>query len=182
MNLQVSRLNEKNLDDFWLVHSKSNGGGWCYCVAWWVPVWDGWGDRTEGENRALRTKLFESCCFDGYLLYADSKPMGWCQVIRRDSLPKLVKQFGLSPDAQAWAVTCFFIARGSRRRGLARFLLDEIIKDLKKRKVKRLEAFPRHGETMDEDDLWTGPEQMYIDAGFEYEKTDSLKPVMVLSL
>ncbi len=32
------------------------------------------------ENRALREELFAKQIYDGYLVYIDGEPQGWCQV------------------------------------------------------------------------------------------------------
>src|SRR5262245_26931057 len=92
-------------DDFYRFHSGDEG--WCYCVAWHVPTWDGWTERTDGENRAVRDALFDRGEHDGYLLYAGGEPSGWCQAGPRDRLPKLVASYGLAPDVSVWALTCF---------------------------------------------------------------------------
>ncbi|MCP4582746.1 MAG: GNAT family N-acetyltransferase [candidate division Zixibacteria bacterium] len=182
MNLKIERFAPGNRDDFFKVHCEKNGGGWCYCVAWWVETWDGWGQRTEADNRRLRVKLLDEGHYDGYLLCEDNSPIGWCQVGRRDRLKKLVRQFDLKPDFNTWAVTCFFIAAERRRKGLASFMLKEIMADLRNRGIKKVEAFPRHDDSTSEDDLWTGPRQMYLEAGFEELDIDNNKSIYAIEL
>ena len=122
MKREVRRLTAELVDDFFRLHSEENGCGWCCCVAWWVPTWEGWGDRSANENRALREKLFKQGEYDGYLLYVDDEPVGWCQVGPRDRLEKLVGQFSLAPDPSAWAITCFL---QGLRLAAATFVLDQ---------------------------------------------------------
>ena len=182
MRKELRPLDSTRQADFYRLHSDENGHGWCCCAAWWVPTWDGWGDRTAEENHRLRDELFARREYDGYLLYVEGEPVGWCQVGRRDRLEKLVRQFERPPDPDVYAVTCFFIAPGRRRRGLARFLLAEVIRDLGAWGVDRVEAYPKRGEGLDAGELWTGPEALFTAAGFEVVKDDPAYPVLILNL
>lgn len=164
--LEVRRLSSALRDDFFRVHDEAEGCGWCCCVAWWVPSWDGWGDRTAGQNRALRNELLDRGEQDGYLLYDGARPVGWCQAGPRDRWPKLAKAYHLDPDPEAWAIPCFLILPGHRRRGLARRLLEGALADLRIRGARRIEAFPRRGRDLPDDDAWNGPEALFATAGF----------------
>lgn len=165
--IEVHRLDAARLADFRALHQ----GQWCWCVAWWVPTWDGWTDRTEEENRALREQL----PFDGYLAYVDGRPAGWCQVGPRDRLQKLVRQYGLPPDPEVWAVSCMMILPAHRGQGVASTLLSEVLKDLGGRGVRRVQAFPKR-----KDDPWTGPESMFVGAGFRVVRDDPERPVLAI--
>jgi hypothetical protein len=90
-------LSRERVDGFYELHAGPERG-WCSCVAWWVPDWEGFGERTAEENRALREALFARGEYDGYLAYADGRAVGWAQVGRRDRLAKLLSQFSLAPD------------------------------------------------------------------------------------
>ena len=110
MDISVVPLDSSRREDFYRVHSEANEANWCYCVAWWVPTWEGWGQRTADENLTLRESLFQLGEYDGYLLYVDGEPAGWCQCGPRDRLPKLLEEYRLEPDPEVWAITCFLIA------------------------------------------------------------------------
>lgn len=176
----VRRFEPSLKRDFLELHCEQQGLGWCRCVAWWVPTWDGWGARSAEENLALRESLWERGECDGYLAYEGAKPIGWCQVGERDRLEKLRDQYGLPPRPGTWAITCFAIARDHRRQGLARFVLDAVLADLRERGVRRIEAFPKRAAGTYSSELWTGPEQMYLAAGFRVERDDPLRPILVL--
>ncbi len=181
-NLRVVRFEPAWREDFFRLHQSHPGGGWCYCIAWWVPTWDGWGERSAEQNLALREALLQAGEYDGYLAYDGSDPVGWCQAGRRDRLEKLVRQFELIPDANTWAITCFFILPAYRRQGLAERLLQAVLIDLRQRGVQRVEAFPRRGESLDVDDLWNGPEAMFLAAGFSVWREHPVRPVLALEL
>ncbi len=164
MNRRVQRLSSNNIEDFFKVHSGECG--WCYCCAWWTPTWDGWTKRSDEDNRQFRLDLFKKGEFDGYILYVENQPVGWCQVGKRDRLTKLVKQNKLEPNPEIWAITCFVIRPEFRRQGMASYMLKVILEDLKKRDVTVVEAYPKRTESTESGEHWKGPENMYIRAGF----------------
>ena len=52
MKTEVHRFEVSRRADFFDLHSKKNGEGWCCCVASWVPTWDGWGERSARHDGA----------------------------------------------------------------------------------------------------------------------------------
>lgn len=165
--VRVERLRPELEDAFLALHDDANGAGWCRCVAWWIPTWDGWGERTADENLALRRSLWDAGEHDGFLAFAGDVPVGWVQAGRRDRLEKLVRQLELEPDPEAWALSCFLVAPAARRRGVAAALLDGALAALAADGVTRVEAYPRSdGETGD-GEAWTGPDRLFVGAGFE---------------
>ena len=138
----VFPLEASRREDFYRIHSKTNGANWCYCVAWWVPTWVGWGQRAAEENRSLRERLFQRGQYDGYLLYVDGDPAGWCQCGLRDRPPKLLKQYNLLSAPGVWAITCFLVAPHLKKSGLTHQFLTGGLQDLRRRGVPRVQAFP----------------------------------------
>lgn len=182
MQRTILRLDAAHAADFWRLHTTLCATGWCFCTGWWVPTWAGWGDRSAEDNRALREALFARGEYDGYLLYVDGTPAGWCQVGPRDRLAKLATQFALEPDPTTWAITCFLIQPDQRGQGLAAYLLGEVLADLRARGVARLEAFPKRGADLDALDMWNGPEAMFLRAGFTVVQDDPVRPMLALDL
>src|SRR5687767_15386188 len=178
MRLEVHRFDAARLDDFFRLQSTADDAGWCSCVAWWVPSWQGWGDRNADQNRSLRLELCAQGQYDGYLLYVEGVPAGWCQVGPRDRLEKLVRQLSLDADPEVWAITCFQIAPAFRRQGLATYLLQEVLRDLADRGVRRVEAFPKRTTAEEPGELWNGPEAMYRAAGFTLLRDHPQRPVL----
>lgn len=166
---RLARLSPALEGDFFRLHCEGDGQGWCACVGWWVPTWEGWGGRTAAENRTLRQALFARGEHDGYLAFVGDVPAAWVQVGPRDRLEKLTRQLGLEPDPATWALSCFFVAPAHRGQGLAAWTLSAVLDDLRARGVRRVEAYPRRakdGETLGPGDLWTGPEALFRAAGF----------------
>jgi GNAT superfamily N-acetyltransferase len=179
VSLTVVRFAPEHVDAFHALHGTA---GWCFCVAWWVETWEGWGKRTAEENRALRARLIADEVLDGYLALADGKPVGWCQALPRDRLVKLRAQFGLAPDDATWAIGCFYIHPEHRRQGIARSLLRFVLDDLPARGARRVEAYPKRVAGADAGELWNGPEALLRDFGFTVLKEDPVRPVLARAL
>ena len=182
MEIAIRRLSSGNKQDFYRVHSDQVCGSWCFCAAWWLPTWEGFGDRTSAENRAVREELFDKHTYDGYIVYIDDEPRGWCQVGNRDQYPTLLQKFELEPDAQAWAVTCMALPQRFQGMGLTHKILALIIEDLRARGAKRLQAYPKVEPDLPKEDIWTGPLSLYLKAGFKVVKADEKRPVLELNL
>ncbi|MDD5090229.1 MAG: GNAT family N-acetyltransferase [Candidatus Wallbacteria bacterium] len=164
--LKVRRICRELIPDFYTVHSPESGEGWCNCVAWHVPTWDGWDQRSAEQNRSLRDELFSRGEFDGYLLYSDGVPVGWCQAGPRDRLPKLLSSFGLIPEPGTWAITCMVIIPSSRGKGLCAQFLLLILDEMKTAGIKKIEAYPKQNYGSSPGEAWLGPLQAYEKAGF----------------
>jgi GNAT superfamily N-acetyltransferase len=165
VTFRVERFGPTTREDFRRLHSDANGAGWCRCVAWWVPTWDGWGERTAQENAALRDELCDTGEYDGLLAYDRRDPVGWCQLGPRDRLEKLVRQFELEPDPATWAVSCFLVAPSHRGRGVAGALVAAAVETARAKGAHWLEGYPRTAAN-DAGELWTGPERLFVHTGF----------------
>ncbi len=177
MPVTVVPLDATKRNDFYRVHCDANEAGWCSCVAWWIPTWDRWTERTAEENRNQREQFFEAGLYDGYLLYVDGSPIGWCQCGPRDRFTKLYARYELSPDPMVWAITCFLIVPHQRGHGLVHHLLQSALDDLQHCGIRHVQGFPRRGENLPVDDIWTGPERVFQRVGFSVERDHPQFPV-----
>ncbi len=182
MEIAIKRLSNENRQDFYQVHSEQICGGWCFCTAWWMTTWEGFGERTSQENRALREELFANQIYDGYVVYINSEPQGWCQVGKRDQFTLLMNQFSLEPDEDTWAITCMALPPQYQGLGLAHKILALIIDDLKSKGVKRLQAYPKIALDLPKEDIWTGPLSIFEKAGFKFIMKDERRFVLELTL
>lgn len=182
MKVAIKRLSSEIEQDFYRVHSDQVCGGWCFCAAWWASTWEGFGERTSAENRVVREGLFEKHIYDGYIVYIDEEPQGWCQVGKRDQFHLLLNKFALEPDAEVWAVTCMAIPERFQSLGLTHKILALIIEDLSSRGVKRLQAYPKADPNLPKIENWTGPLSIYLKAGFKVVTADEQHPVLELNI
>jgi hypothetical protein len=180
--LEIKWLSRELKQDFYRVHSDDCCGAWCFCAAWYVPTWEGFGDRSAEQNRQVREVLFERGVFDGYLVFEEGIPSGWVQVGPRDGLGKLVEQFSLQPEPQAWAITCLALASKLQGKGYSHEIVRLILDDLRLRGIKKVQAFPKVGEGLSKETIWTGPLAVFLKAGFKVIQEDEHRPVLEIEL
>ncbi len=180
-DVTIKRLSLERESEFAHIHCDETGNGWCQCVAWWVPTWDGWGERTAAQNLSLRQGLFRDGIHDGYFVYSGGALAGWVQAWKRDAFTKLATQFGVASDEDAWTIGCVLVLPAFREKGVARAALSLIVDDLRLRGARTIDAFPKRGPT-DAGELWNGPESTYARLGFDVVREDAKRPLLRLTL
>jgi GNAT superfamily N-acetyltransferase len=182
VDLDVERLTRDREGDFAAFMGREADGAWCWCAAWWTPTWDGFGDRTSEQNHALRESLFADGIHDGYLAYVEGAPVAWMQVGPRDRLTKVGQSYRLTPEDGVWAVTCVNVLSAYRGRGLARRFLAAVLEDVRAQGVKAIEGYPRPGTDHEPGEVWTGPEGLFVGAGFTEVSRSARRAVFRLDL
>ena len=100
----------------------------------------------------------------------DGEPAGWCAVAPRDEYVRLANSRVLKPvdEQPVWSITCFFVARAFRRRGLTVALLEAAAKFARKQGAKILEGYPTDPRKDQPDAIvFTGLASAFRHAGFE---------------
>ncbi len=149
---------------------------------WWRLPHAAWQQgKGAGNRRALR-RVVATGPPPGILAYADGQPVGWCAVAPRAAYPRLARSRALAPvdDAPVWSLTCFFVARPWRGRGLTRALLDAAAADVRRRGGRVLEGYPieRSARTADAF-VYTGLASTFRRAGFhEVARRSRTRPIM----
>lgn len=182
MEIIIKPLNQTLRADFFRLHSKETGCDWCNCTAWWVPTWEEFSENSRETNLKVREDLFKKNCSDGFLFYKDNQVIGWCQCFQRDAFAKLVKQYSLEPDKEIFALTCMKIHPDYRKQGLSHKFLELIIEHLKEKGIKLLQGFPKSGSSFEDGDVWTGPESIFIKAGFKKIQSQATQPVYQVNI
>jgi GNAT superfamily N-acetyltransferase len=116
------------------------------------------------------------------LAYAGREPVGWCAVAPRSEYAGLARSRVLQPldDKPVWSVTCFFVARGYRRRGVTVGLLGAAAQLAASRGGKWLEGYPVDPRR-DSPDPWvfTGLAEAFRRAKFkEVARRSPTRPIM----
>lgn len=148
--------------------------GWCWCVAWETPDWEGWEDRSEKDNRCLRKTLWDAGSYHGRIFYLDDRPVAWCRVGPRTAWPKLCATFDLELVDSVYAFVCFGIAESYRGQGLMHRAMTLALRDLAAEGVVEVEGFPRKkslANRLDPGEVWMGPARLFSTAGFEIVET-----------
>jgi GNAT superfamily N-acetyltransferase len=126
--------------------------------------------RGEGNRRAFRTLVNAARRPPGLLAYLAGEPAGWVAVEPKSAYPALLRSRRIVQvdDRAAWAVTCLFVARPHRGRGVARALVEAAATYAERHGARIVEAYPLDTEgEVAASDAWTGLRQMYDAAGFE---------------
>jgi len=182
VEIKLRRFDASLRKDFFDLHGAPGTPAECFCAFWWLPEGGDWSKRTADENREQREQLLDHGEYDGYIAYSGGKPVGWCQVGRRDRLPYLKKRMELEPSPEVWGITCFFILPDFRKKGVATEMLRAVLADLRSKGVRRVEAYPRREAKHDDESLWNGPEQIFTREGFKVVREDARRPVLALDL
>jgi GNAT superfamily N-acetyltransferase len=126
-----------------------------------------WQCRTSEENRAASIRLIEAGRLQGYLAYADGRPVGWCQAAPRLAIPNLADDPDLAVDdaAEVGSIVCFLVAESFRRRGVAGALLEAACVGFRVAGLRVAEAYPSRTATSDATN-YHGPLALYLRVGF----------------
>jgi len=131
------------LEDLFGQAGASNG---CWCMYW--RLGPAYRDRPREQNKAALRALTRDGPPPGLLASDTDVAVGWCQLTPRADLPWLSR---LKLDAEqndeqdgtpAWSLSCFYIRRGHRGRGIAAALIDAALTQAKRAGAPALEAYP----------------------------------------
>jgi len=141
----------------------------CWCQAPRGRV-SGSGADPSVRPRALREQLAEDPPA-GLLAYIDGEVAGWVGFAPRPLLPRLERSRTIPKldDIPVWAVVCFRIRVGFRRRGVATKLLAGLVEYAREHGAPGLEAYPidAAGQRLDPGFSFVGLVSMFDKAGFE---------------
>ncbi len=114
----------------------------------WCQPWRGFATKKLSGGRSrpelLRDQMERGDPPPGYLAYLDGEPVGWIGVGVRTELPRLVNSRTIPAidDLPVWAIGCFRIRPGFRRRGIAKALLAGVVDAAKAAGAPGVEAYP----------------------------------------
>lgn len=140
----------------------------CYCQFYHYPgSIKEWGETSKEQKRNASEKLILEEKMKGFLAYVNNQPVGWCNVNNKEaysSIPYEEESEEIMKDKIA-SVVCFVIAPSYRKKGVARFILQKAIINLREKGFKWLESYPRKGELSDAHS-YHGPISLYTSEGF----------------
>jgi hypothetical protein len=159
--------------DFEALFAKHNGvWGGCWCMFY----------HTKGEflikdhapeNKKAKKALVKRRQTHGIIVYSERTPVGWVQYGPKPELPRIDSSRtyqGLSLDSEGqrlWRITCFFVDRNSRRKGVAGFGLNAALASIKKKGGGMVEAYPSTKPAKGASLMWSRTVSMFEDAGFD---------------
>lgn len=154
--------------------------GGCWCMFW--KLRGKAYDEVKGyETRQMHKSIVDSGVVTGLLAYLHGEVVGWIAVEPRESYPKLAHSRVLKPvdDQQVWSVTCFFVARKFRRKGITVGLLKSAVEHVRKQGGKIVEGYPVETQKdMPAPFIYTGTASAFEEAGFrEVARRTPTRPI-----
>jgi GNAT superfamily N-acetyltransferase len=128
-----------SLEDLFGTAGASNG---CWCMYWRIgPAYRA---RSRDQNKAALRDLTEQGQPLGLLAFDGDLAVGWCQVTRRSALAWLASRpWGERADGlPVWSISCFYVRRGYRRRGVSSALIAAALRVAKQSNAPAVEAYP----------------------------------------
>ena len=115
----------------------------CWCMWWRLPRAQWEAGKGEGNRRGLETYV-RGGAIPGLLAYDGEAPVGWVAVEPRAAYPRLARSRSLAPvdERPVWSITCFFVARSHRGRGVTRALVEAAAAHARTHGAPALEAYP----------------------------------------
>jgi len=179
--LIILPLTPDRWDDFARLFGKNGACAGCWCMWWRLPRAQ-WVKQRGDQNKKSIRKLVSKGDAPGLLAYADGQPVGWCALAPREAYPRLATSRTLKPvdDRPVWSVTCFFVARPYRRRGVTVRLLKAAVKFARGRGAKIVEGYPVEPRKEQADAfVYTGLSSAFRKAGFkEVARGSPTRPIM----
>lgn len=184
--LTVHPMTPDRWDDLETLFGPKGASGGCWCMLWRLRKRDWKAGKGEANRAALRTHV-ETGPPPGVIAYIDDIPAGWCSIAPRGALPGLAASRILKPvdDWPVWSVTCFFIPRRQRRRGVSHALLRAAGDLARTCGASVLEGYPIDPKTEKyaPSFAWTGFHKTFVAAGFvEVARRSDTRPIMRLEL
>ncbi|UCG53717.1 MAG: GNAT family N-acetyltransferase [Candidatus Latescibacterota bacterium] len=156
--------------------------GGCWCMAWRLPRRK-WEDGKGAKNKRAFKKIITSGETPGIVAYIGDEPIAWCAVAPRAVYSVLERSRVLKPvdDQPVWSVSCLFILKPYRRRGVSTRLLKAATRFAKSQGAKILEGYPIEPamERTPDPFIWTGTPSAFLKAGFkEVARRSRTRPIM----
>jgi GNAT superfamily N-acetyltransferase len=147
-------------------------------------VWEA--NKGAGNRRAFK-KLLTNGKEPGILAYDGKEAVGWCAVAPRDEYVALERSRILRPvdEKPVWSISCLFIKKAYRRRGISAELLKAAVDFAGKRSAKFVEGYPVEPtmEKMPDPFLWHGVPSAFKAAGFkEVARRSKTRPIMRIEI
>ena len=166
---------------------------WCWCQ-YFLTTGQSYTESAETNKRAFRAQVTSGDRPPGLLAYAGDEAVGWVQLGPRTAYPRLCQSRALAKvsgdlaDGSVWAVTCFVVKVGHRRRGVGRQLLAAAVDFARAGGARVLEGHPvdvtaRASGKASGAELYHGVASTFASAGFEeVGRTGPTRAVMRIRL
>ena len=140
-NFIVKPLEDSTWPDFARLVEKHNGvWGGCWCLGFHQK-----GTGSFSKNKEVKKRKVHAGETHAALVYDGSHAIGWCQFGETETLPliKHRKQYESEPtEPPDWRITCFFVDRDYRGKGIASIALKGALKEIARLGGGIVESYP----------------------------------------
>ena len=174
MAYTTRELSPRTLADFERL-AEQQGGCWCMYYQRARPLPRGPSRAAaKARNRRDKRALIRAGKAHAVLVYDGATPVGWCAFGPADELPRIDAGRGYRkvgrPEAETplWRITCFFVDREHRGRGIAKHALHAALESIARRGGGIVEAYPVVSKKMAAvpEWRWFGTPGMFQKEGF----------------
>ena len=155
--------------------ASEQGGCWCIYYQRERPIRGVRGEEWKRINQRDKKALVRRAKSHAILVYSGETPVGWCQYGVKEELPRIdagrgYKKIGPpKTDEKLWRLTCFFVIRRFRGKGVSKFALKKALESIKKQGGGIVEAYPVVSKKMAAvpEWRWFGTPSMFEREGFK---------------
>jgi GNAT superfamily N-acetyltransferase len=178
--MTVVPANRVSWDDVQRVMGERGDAHDCQCQ--WFKIRDKDWRSVPRDERAERLREQTACghpdspTTSGLVAFLGDEPVGWCAVEPRTAYRRLLRArvpwAGRDEDPEddgVWAVTCFQVRTGFRRRGVSAALARAAVDFARERGARAVEGYPiavEPGKAYAWGELYVGAASAFADAGF----------------
>lgn len=182
LNLKIFSLDSTKWGDFEVLFGERGACGGCWCMSWRLKKSEFELGKGEPNKNAMKDIVYRDKP-TGVLAYIGNNPVGWCAVAPREVYKRLENSRVLKrvDDKPVWSITCFFINKAFRRKGISTELIKGAIEYSKLKGAHIIEAYPTipYDSNVPSAFLWTGIPSAFEKAGFtEAIKRSKWKPIL----
>jgi GNAT superfamily N-acetyltransferase len=155
------------------------------CAGCWCMFWKLRGKAYEEargyETRQMHKSIVDKGVSTGLLAYSEGEVVGWIAVEPREAYPKLAHSRTLKPvdDRAVWSITCFFVAKTARHKGITVGLLKAAVEHVRQQGGRIVEGYPVDSQKdMPAPFIYTGTASAFQQAGFtEVARRSPTRPI-----
>lgn len=181
MDIEIRPLMKDLQDDYLLlfdnmIHKENPDWSKCYCNDFHFL-----GDVetcTRDISRSLIINRIKENELQGYLVYENNDPIGWCNANDRLNYQRLLRDYDLIDNEKdkVCSVVCFLIHPDYRRQGISQKILEKIIADYSNMDYDYIESYPKKGASSSSN--FKGPMELYKRNNFKIHKENKEYYVM----
>lgn len=181
-DLRIVPANQASWEDIQTVFGAKGDAARCQCQRFKLQPKESFrrlGPHELAERLREQTRCGQprASSTTGLVAYFDDEPVGWCGVEPRSAYDGLRRVYKVpwegrdedKADPAVWAVTCFAVRVGFRRRGVSRALAAAAVDFARDRGAQAIEGYPLvvgSGADVTWGELNVGKRSIFADAGF----------------